>query len=117
MYMRFSALIFAFILLFQTGCNKNEVKIVVYPNYCKGCVMKNFPILKDIQGKENIALFFDTTDVFLRSEANLNNLLFKHVENDVIPSQFGDFANLVVIKGDQAIELRTNEKIEKGTHY
>lgn len=119
MFMRFKIVLALSLLigLIATSCSKSGFEVVIYQTYCKGCVITNFGILGEIKDTEEFSLYFDTTDIFLRSEANLNGLEYFHMENEDIPSRFGDFSNVVVQSSIGTFELKTNEKIEKGVHY
>tara|TARA_R110002072_G_scaffold302060_2_gene483619 strand:+ start:42151 stop:42507 length:357 start_codon:yes stop_codon:yes gene_type:complete len=118
--MNYNSLIFTFVLLLFASCSggKSEIDLVVFPDYCGGCVIKNFSEIKNASAEEEFNIYFDTTDSFILDVAIANNLDFNHVNSSEIASTFGDYANIVVIKlGHEAIELKTNELIEKGKHY
>lgn len=111
-------LIFSCLLLLCSCAHENEIDLVVYPEYCGGCVKRNFKVLgiQNYDGKFNI--YFDTTDTFILGQARLNDLVYHHIDNGEIRSKFGDYANIVLISAaGERIELRTNETIKKGTHY
>jgi hypothetical protein len=112
--------LFLFVFLIGTSCNDKNKKndLIVYPEYCGGCVIKNFGEIKNKNLEDRFNLYFDSTDIFILNTAKMNNLEFTHVDKSQIPLKFGDYANLVVIKSNsQAIELRTNEIITEGVHY
>lgn len=94
-----------------------RVDLIVYPEYCKGCVSKNFFILKNKDFDKYVDIYFDTTDVFLLNTAKLNDLSYNHIDNDDVFLNYGDYANVVVSKNGHVTELKTNEVIEKGKHF
>jgi hypothetical protein len=91
---------------------------VVFPDHCGGCVSKNFHTINSKKLNDELNIYFDTTDSFVLNEAKRNNLGFIHIDNKDIPAKFGDYANIVIVnlKGE-AIELTTNEVVEKGKHF
>lgn len=117
--MKYNALIiFLIVILFSCSPENNKVNLVVYPEYCGGCVSRNFYIIKNDNLKDKFSVYFDTTDVFILDAAKTNNLKFIHTNNNNIRSKFGDYANIVLFSsGKDPIELKTNEILEKGKHY
>jgi hypothetical protein len=92
--------------------------LVVYPEYCGGCVIRNFSELKNKKLADKFTVYFDTTNTFILNCATQNKLNFQHIYNKDIPAKFGDYANVVVINLDgKTIELKTNETITKGVHF
>ena len=104
------------ILLSCTDRNKN--KIIVFPEYCQGCVVRNFEAMKNQKISSEFEIYFDTTDAFVLQTAKNNKLKFHHISNQDIPEKFGDYANLVVINSaGKTTELKTNETLSKGVHF
>ena len=111
-------IILSIVTLISCGQRNNEIDLVVYPEYCGGCVVRNFHTIKNDSLENKFKVYFDTTDKFILEAASLNNLKFKHIDNREIRSRFGDYANIVLFSSETSpIELRTNEIIEKGKHY
>lgn len=107
------------LLLFFTNCtSKDKIDVIVYPDYCGGCVTRNFYEISQSKDIEKFNIYFDSTDRFIFNESKSFGLNFIHIDNNDIPLKFGDYANLVVInlQGD-VFELKTNETIYKGKHY
>lgn len=97
---------------------KDKNKLIVYPEYCQGCIIRNFSELKSSNMINEFDIYFDTTDLFILNSAKQNKFNFYHIANTDIPSKFGDYANIVVINKDGEVhELKTNETIEKGVHF
>lgn len=117
--MRYSGLfLLFFILLFSCGQENNKINLVVFPDYCGGCVSRNFHALKNINTEDKFNVYFDTSDLFILDAAKLNNLKFTHIDNSKIHAKFGDYANIVLFTpGKEPTELKTNEIVEKGKHY
>lgn len=116
MFIRFSLFIS---ITFLFSCNlKEKPKVIVYPQYCGGCVLKNFDMLSHKVAKESFSLYFDTTDVFVLNACKKVNLNYKHLDNDEIYRRFGDNANVVVIsKKGKLKELNTNQVINTETDF
>jgi len=112
-------LIFTFVvLLFLSSCQEKKNTLVVYPEYCGGCVIRNFTKLKETGRSGEFDIYFDTTDAFVLSNAKKSHFKFHHISNDAIAAKWGDYANVVVINTDGKVtELKTNETIQKGVHY
>lgn len=92
--------------------------MVVYPEYCGGCVTRNFQTIRNEKKDDRFNVHFDTTDRFILEAAKLNGIKYYHVDNHEIRSKFGDYANIVLFsKGMEPKELKTNETMEKGKHY
>ncbi len=105
-------------LSFGCGFSRNKTKLIVYPVYCGGCVIDNFAIINQQGLNSTFDVFFDTTNVFIVNEAKKNRLHYYHLAENDIYEKFGDYANVVVInKNGKPIELKTNERLEKGIHY
>ena len=93
-------------------------KIIVFPEYCGGCVQRNFKIIHQESTNNSFKLYFDSTDRFVLNEAKRYNLNYEHIDRKSIYIKFGDYANLVVRKQNgETIELQTNQVIQKGVHY
>ncbi len=116
--MKYRVLIIFFnVILLSCGVD-NKVDLVVYPEYCGGCVSRIFYTIKNDKVDDKFNIYFDTTDIFVLGAAKLNSLNFNHLENSNIRLKFGDYANVVLFSsGKEPIELKTNEIIEKGKHY
>lgn len=117
--MKFRLSLITLMLLFFT-CNVKDKKadLVVYPEYCGGCVTRNFSTIKNNNWGDQFNIYFDSTDAFLLDQSKLNNLQFHHIDNNDIRSKFGDYSNIAIIKqGGEPIELKTNETLEKGKHF
>jgi len=117
--MKFNFLFFLLIVLFFSCSEKNKnIDMVIYPEYCGGCVSRNFSAIKNNDLNDKFNIYFDSTDLFILNESKLNKLDFNHIDNTDIRSKFGDYANIVILMLDgEAIELKTNETIEKGKHF
>ncbi len=106
------------VVLFSCSPENNKIDLVVYPEYCGGCVSRNFHAIKNDNLEDKFNVYFDTTDTFILEAANINSLKFYHMDNSKIRAKFGDYANIVLFStGKEPIELKTNEIIEKGKHY
>jgi hypothetical protein len=110
-------IIFCSAILFSCT-DKDKNKIIVFPEYCQGCVVRNFESINNQKTGSEFEIYFDTTDAFVLRTANNNKLKFQHISNQDIPGKFGDYANLVVINSKgRSIELKTNETLTKGVHF
>ena len=106
------------IILCSCSLQDSKIDLVVYPEYCVGCVIKNFQAIKNNSLDEKFNIYFDTTDKFILDAANSNGLEYNYIENEKIALHYGDYANIVLFKKNEApIELKTNEKIKKGKHF
>jgi hypothetical protein len=117
--MKFNFFLIPFILLL-ISCNEQNKKnsLVVFRDYCGGCVSKNFRAINNNKLNDELSIYFDTTDSFVLNEAKRNKLDFIHISNKDIPAKFGDFANIVVLNAKgEVTELTTNDVIEKGKHF
>lgn len=117
--MKFNFFFILIMLLFSSCSEKNEKNIlVVFPDYCGGCVSKNFLTIDQNNLNDKFKIYFDTTDSFVLNAAKMNKLSYNHIYNKDIPPKFGDHANLVIIDlAGKSTELTTNEILEKGRHY
>lgn len=109
------------LVLFTTllSCNyTNQKKLVVYPEYCHGCILRNFLQIKKEKKQDEFITYIDTTDEFLNSFMNRNGYRVHHIKNDSIKFIFGDYSNILYIdnKGLK-IELKTNETLGKEIEY
>lgn len=95
------------------GCNKAEkVDIIVYPEYCGGCIETNFALLNNQELKGKFNLYLDSNNHFLLHEARINKLNFIQIDNDKIREKFGDYDNIVVLdRNGKKKEMPTNKKI------
>ena len=117
MYIKFS-LILTLFLSVVSCTNKSKNKLIVYPEYCQGCILRNFAALKDSDYVINFDVYFDTTDLNLVEIAKKNKIPYHHIDNSEIAVKFGDFANLVVINEvGNKYELKTNETLTRGIHF
>ncbi len=114
-----SKLFIIFCLGILSSCaDRSKNKIIVFPEYCQGCVVRNFESMKNQKIDSEFEIYFDTTDVFVLQTANNNSLKFQHISNQDIPEKYGDYANLVVIDSEgKTTELKTNETLTKGVHF
>ncbi|WP_457618658.1 hypothetical protein [Lutibacter sp.] len=116
--MKYKLLIIFFLSITASCVDRFKNKIIVFPEYCQGCVVRNFEALKNQKIGSDFEIYFDTTDVFVLQTANDNKLQFQHISNQDIPEKFGDYANLVVINSKgKTTELKTNETLTKGVHF
>lgn len=117
--MRYNILILFLLISISLSCNKKtKTDLVVYPEYCAGCVSKNFFIIKNNNLNDKFNIYFDTTDLYILKAAKLNNLNYNHIDFSEIRPKFGDYANIVLIPPEGIPEeLRTNEFIRKGKHF
>ncbi|MDR9399716.1 hypothetical protein [Salibacter sp.] len=118
--MKYNSIVFLVSILIIGSCKQSDkVKVIVYPEYCKGCVIKNFSSISNNSNLNNkVSIYFDTTDSFILNTAKKYHLGYKHIDNANIPLEFGDYANVVVINLEgEPTELRTNEVLEKGKHF
>lgn len=117
--MKYSAIVLLLGLLLSSCQTKNrKVSMIVYPEYCRGCVVGNFDAIRQEKAVQDFIIYFDTTDAFILELAVANRLLYQHVKNSEIPARFGDYANLLVLApGKPPVELRTNEIIQSGVHF
>ncbi len=107
-----------FLVLYSCSILNNKTKMIIYPEYCGGCVSRNFSEIKIKNLQINFIVYFDTSDKFTLERADINQINYKHISNKEIANKFGDFANIVTQKkGSSFVELKTNETIEYGIHY
>ena len=64
--MKYSTLILFFIgLLFSCKVENNKIDLVVYPDYCGGCVSSNFSAIKNNNMQDKFTIYIDTTNIFI----------------------------------------------------
>ncbi len=106
------------IVLFYSCSNNNKLKLVVYPEYCQGCIIRNFMQIKKDNTKDKFQIYLDTSDQFLFSFIKNNGFKIHHIKKEDIKFQFGDYCNILFInKEGRKFELKTNETLKKGKNY
>ncbi|MCO5259606.1 MAG: hypothetical protein M9916_05635 [Crocinitomicaceae bacterium] len=115
--MKFNLVFLCLISFFS--CQKKEKNyLIIYPEYCGGCIVRNFTTINKNEFIDEFSVLFDTTDLFILEQAKQNKLNYTHLNNSEIYEKFGDFANLVIVnKQGKSHELSTNETIQKGIHF
>lgn len=105
MNLKFISYPLLFVLIsFLYSCGEEKIKVVVFPEYCGGCVENNFQILSNQKLEDQYELFFDTTDYFILNEAKRNHLKFNNVTPHEVRMKFGDYANIILIDKDGSVE-------------
>jgi len=117
--MKYRVLVFICILLsFSCEFWNDKIDLVVYPEYCRGCVSKNFSSIRLDSLGSTFSVYFDTTDTYVLNEAKRNKLRYTHISKSEVRPKFGDYANVVIFPpGKKAVELSTNEVLSKGVHF
>lgn len=115
--MKYSFLILFPILLFSCQ-SPGKQKLVVYPEYCHGCILRNFMQIKKDKSINDFVVYLDTSDSFLRSFMKRNGFKINPIKSDSIKFVFGDYSNILFINLEgKKVELKTNETLIKGVNY